>query len=366
MRTQHRGTGFALVELLAMIAVVAVLSAGGLFTLHLALADVPAHSRENARVGRMQEQLHRMARELRLATNVSVPDTGTVAFTDRLGRNLTYSLAGDTLVRSDGMITEPFLEGAAGLRFDKKIETVARTVLNTGLSLRDINVSVFLNFPLGSLGLGSTWYTINASSWAGTYFVLLNLTGGNVTFHSATLELERQGTDDTWVEIYEAQGLLDPRPFGTPVASVRIPNSSISTSLSDLTVTFTMQRVIRAGRPHVLILRSAGSGISCRVRLKTALSLGVPELLTFAAWTSNTGQSWSTALVAELKQMRHSIVAREVQTTTTHQTQTISYLTGVRTSVPAATNLGPEAAGRSAASIRKSAVAVRQVKSRRP
>jgi hypothetical protein len=365
MRT-HRARGFALVELLAMIAVVGVVGAGGLFTLHLALVDVPAHSAENARACRTQEQLHRLARELRLATNVSVPSPDKVSFTDRLGHGLTYSLAGDTLFRSDGAVSEPFLEGAAGLRFDKKTETLSRTVLNTGLTLRDVNVSVFLNFPLGSLGLGSTWYSVTASSWAGAYFVLLNLTAGNVTFHSATLELERQGDDDTWCEIYETQGLLDPRPFGSAVASVRIPNASISTSLSDLTVTFTMQRVVRAGRPHVLILRSAGSDISCRVRHRTALSLGVPELLTFATWSSNTGQTWSTSLVAALKQMRHTIVAREVQTTTSHQTQTVTYLTGVRTSVPAAANLGPEAAGRSAASVRKSAVEVRQVKSRRP
>ncbi len=331
---ENRDRGFSAAEMLLVVAL-----SGVVFVGLAALIDVPQRmaERENhgtPSIASADTALATLDQDVRYATTVRVPSATRVEADQADGRTIAWEIVGGAekvLERTADGSTVPILRNiAAGSFALETARTVRRHDESRALATAAVSVASFNAFALrsgyafGAGGRGVTGVSvvsgqndIDSVHTVGIYFAPGSLGGDRGVPTAIRLKLQRNGSEDLLLQIFEASPTTRLPNRSVIVANGRLYNRQIPLALSDVSVPLAMTKKLDPSKSYFVEMHARG-GAAAKIDTQT---LSVPAAAQSAASTffySNDGGTSYAALGSsnDASQTRFTFDALKVSITT--------------------------------------------------
>lgn len=279
--------GFSAIELILAVAISGILVVG-----LTAMIDVPNEmaaneAGDNPTIASADVSFSTLERDIRFATSAAVPSVGRLelGYADGSSVVWTYSgVRGETLRRTDSNGTVDVMRSVAaahfGLRREKMIE---RQSEDQPTSTTNAVIGSFTNFALNpgfsltaTLLPGITVVSevtqlldIDSANRAGFYISPASLEDDDAIPTQLRVRLQRNGSDNLVVNMYEANSATRLPARGSLVASAVLWNRQIPVTLSEVVIPIAMKRKMSKDKVYFVELRSSGTGTAAKIEGKT-------------------------------------------------------------------------------------------------
>lgn len=348
--------GFSMIELILVMAISGMVVAGmvGL----MGVTESAVHDQQTlASIDSADRPLTAIDRDLRFCGQVLVGDDHHVSIQLADGGTVTYAwdgVAGSPLTRDAGLGPVAILDQVVDLRFRTLLTEVPRPVVHSldkvEVAIEPAAFSVFSLLPgfamaeLGGLvSLVSSLFSIDKNNQAGIGFVADLGAEPDATPQVLRCRLQRAGTSDLRITVYEADDLDE--PGNKKVASGTLRNYDIPLSLAEVTIPLSAVGKLSHGDKYFVVMESQQAGSSAEIEYQT-LSIPLAAASAASAFTKSTnkGKDFSfVSAVASAGQAKFTLEALAISGGAADSTPaTESVTTAVEMTVTLQTADGPQ------------------------